>query len=134
MTPEPDRSPRPPAHHEAHAFVDRWLSAWNSADIEAVLELWTDDLNFSSPLAQALTGAPTVTGREAAATYWSRALARAPAFRFELDTVLVDPTEGALTILYWSITAGVRKRAAEVIWLAEDGAAFRGVALYGAEA
>lgn len=58
------------------AFADRWVSAWNARDIEAVLVHYAHDVVFTSPTAMRF--APecggTVRGKDALRRYWTVAL------------------------------------------------------------
>ena len=38
--------------NEASEFATRWLEAWNTRELQAVLGHFSDDVAFSSPLAQ----------------------------------------------------------------------------------
>jgi ketosteroid isomerase-like protein len=67
-------------------FAHAWLDGWNRHDVEAVLEHFTDDVVFSSPIAARLfpdTGG-LIRGKAALRTYWLEALGQVPDLRFEL--------------------------------------------------
>jgi ketosteroid isomerase-like protein len=36
---------------DADAFAERWVRAWNGHDVEAVLDHFSDDVVFTSPVA-----------------------------------------------------------------------------------
>ncbi|WP_042374769.1 nuclear transport factor 2 family protein [Streptacidiphilus neutrinimicus] len=66
-------------------FVNSWLSAWNTHNVEAVLAHFAEDVTFSSPVAaRVLGGDGTVRGKAALRAYWTEALTRVPDLRFEL--------------------------------------------------
>lgn len=82
------------------AFSREWLIAWNSHDVEAVLEHFHDDVVFSSPVAGRLlpeTGG-VVRGKQALRDYWTTALAKLPDLHFEC--VAVYQGESLLVINY----------------------------------
>lgn len=37
-----------------HAFAARWYAAWNARDVDAIVALYADDVEFSSPFVSAL--------------------------------------------------------------------------------
>ena len=73
-------------HDEAVEFADRWLAAWNSHDVEAVLEHFTDDVVFTSPVAARVVpgSGGVLRGKDALRAYWSIALERIPDLHFEV--------------------------------------------------
>jgi ketosteroid isomerase-like protein len=115
-------------HDDAEAFASGWVRAWNARDLDAVLAHFAEDIVFSSPLAQSLTGAPggVVGGRRALREYWEAALARHPDLQFELLGVFCG--SDALVVRYRN-HRGVE--ATETLVLGEDGTAVRAVAAYG---
>jgi hypothetical protein len=75
-------------HAEAQAFAEQWVTAWNAHDIDAVLEHFTDDVVFTSPVAVRLHGGDGVLrGKEALRDYWSEGVRLVPDLRFELLAV-----------------------------------------------
>ncbi len=74
---------------EANEFVDAWLRAWNDHDLDRVLEHFTDDVVFTSPLAaQLLTGSGGVVhGKAALRQYWGEGIRRIPDLHFEVVDV-----------------------------------------------
>jgi hypothetical protein len=71
---------------EAHEFVDAWLRAWNDHDLDRVLDHFSDDVVFTSPVAaQLLAGSEgVIRGKAALRHYWSEGLRRIPDLRFEV--------------------------------------------------
>jgi hypothetical protein len=70
----------------AAEFASRWVAAWNSHEVEAVLAHFTDDVVFTSSVAARFlpeTGG-VFRGKPALRAYWAAALARLPELHFEL--------------------------------------------------
>lgn len=65
-------------------LAERWYAAWNAHDLEAILALYHDEVEFASPYAAALgfSGDGVVHGKQMLRAYFERALARAPGLRF----------------------------------------------------
>lgn len=82
----------------AQTFVQRWLDAWNRHDLEAVLELFADEVTFTSPRAAQIVpeSGGVVRGKSALREYWKGGLERNPNLRFELVGMYVGVN--ALTI------------------------------------
>ncbi len=71
---------------EAQEFASVWIAAWNSHDLEQVLGHYTDDVEVTSPLVEAVMGPgqTTVRGKHRLREYWGAALARYPELHFTL--------------------------------------------------
>jgi len=71
------------------AFSKHWVDAWNSHDVEAVLEHFHDDVVFTSPVAAQLQPdtAGVVRGKPALRRYWTQAVQQIPDLRFEINSV-----------------------------------------------
>ncbi len=98
---------------DAVRFAGEWIEAWNQRDIEAVLAHYVDDLTFTSPRALEVVGAPTVVGKAALRSYWTKALGQVQSLRFTLERVLWDPELRELAIVYSREIDGRRGRASE---------------------
>jgi len=93
---------------EPGPFAERWLTAWNAHDLDAVLRLFHDDVVFTSPLAAKVVpeSQGVIHGKPALRNYWTAALAQLPDLHFELtslfagvDTLLIGfRMNGARTI------------------------------------
>jgi hypothetical protein len=70
----------------AGQFASRWVAAWNSHEVEAVLAHFTDDVVFTSSVAARFlpeTGG-VFRGKPALRAYWAAAVARLPELHFEV--------------------------------------------------
>jgi len=70
--------------NRAAAFAQRWVEAWNSHDVDAVLAHFADDAVFTSPVAARMLPetAGVLRGKAAIRAYWAAALARIPELHF----------------------------------------------------
>jgi len=68
----------------AQRYADTWVRHWNNHDIEALLADLADDVVFTSPIAERLTGDGVVRGKAALHAYWAKGLERFPDLRFEV--------------------------------------------------
>ena len=95
----------------AENFAKEWVAAWNSHDLERILEHYEDDFEMSSPIIATLVGEPsgTLRGKAAIASYWAKALQKMPNLHFELLTALVGVD--SVTVYY----KGHRGLSAEVL-------------------
>ena len=113
------------------AYAERWAEGWNRRDLDAILEHFDDDVEFTSPKALAAVGVPTVRGKAALADYWRIALSRIQSLRFVVNRVIWDPATLELAIIYDRDVNGVRDRAAEILAFGASGLVVRGEVLYG---
>ena len=74
----------------ASEFARDWIEAWNSHDLDRVLEHYDEDFEMSSPFIAAFAGEASgrLRGKPAIRRYWATALERVPDLRFELVEVL----------------------------------------------
>jgi hypothetical protein len=112
---------------EAQDFAQEWISAWNSHDLDRILGHYTDDVEVTSPLVEAVLGPGQVTvrGKPALRTYWSKALTRYPDLRFVLFRAYAG--RNSLVLHYQSVQALV---GAECMELDADGRVRRVLAHY----
>jgi hypothetical protein len=112
---------------EAQSFAHEWIEAWNSHDLERILEHYAEDVEVTSPLVETVLGPGrlTVRGKPALRGYWGKALARYPDLRFVLFRAYAGPQ--SLILHYQSVQGLV---AAECMELDTDGRVFRVLAHY----
>jgi ketosteroid isomerase-like protein len=101
----------------AEAFARDWYDAWNTHDLERVLEHYAEDVEMSSPLVASLAGNEDgkIVGKDALHAYFAAGLERYPDLHFEpLDLYVgVD----SLVLRYVSVNG---LPSAEVVFLDED--------------
>lgn len=86
---------------QAQNLATRWVGAWNAHDLDAILALYTDDFEMTSPyiVERGFDPSGTLKGKAAVGRYWGAALAKAPDLRFEPIRVLASPDSVALYYL-----------------------------------
>ena len=107
----------------ARAYAAEWLAAWNSHDLDHILEHYAEDVVFRSDKAVAITGASVVRGKAALRAYWGEGLARQPDLKFELLGVYSGPE--TLTLRYRN-QAG--REVCEVLMFDDAGTVIQGAA------
>jgi len=73
------------------ALAATWYAAWNARDLDAIMALYAEDIEFSSPYIAALAYAAdgVIVGKEMLRDYFETALARAPALTFTPESLCV---------------------------------------------
>jgi ketosteroid isomerase-like protein len=72
----------------ARGFAQEWVAAWNSHDLERILDHYDDEVVLLSPVAQRLLGDGRVQGKAALREYFRRGLEAYADLRFDLTDVL----------------------------------------------
>lgn len=90
---------------EARTFAERWISAWNAHDLEAIMSHYGPEVKLTSPVAAKRFNDPAgmVVGRNALRNYFSLGLEAFPALRFELRDVMWGVSS---VVLYYRNHAG----------------------------
>jgi ketosteroid isomerase-like protein len=59
----------------AENFAKEWIAAWNSHDLDRILEHYEDNFEMSSPIIRTLADEPsgTLRGKAAVRSYWAKA-------------------------------------------------------------
>lgn len=120
------------SNEDALRFAESWIRAWNGRDLDAVLEMFTEDAVFLSPKAAVFTGQARVEGKPALRRYWTTALEKISRLEFKLETADWDAATATVTAIYQADLAGNRSRAAERWQLDPSGKIRYGEAYYGA--
>jgi ketosteroid isomerase-like protein len=108
-------------------FARRYYAAWNARDLEAIMALYAEDIEFSSPYITALGFSMdgVIHGKAVLRAYVERALDRAPALTFTPEGVCVGAR--GHTLIYRNHRG---ERAAEVHEMDEAGLIVRADATY----
>jgi predicted ester cyclase len=114
---------------EAWSLANDWAAAWNSHDLDAILEHYDDAVELTSPVAARLLGAPggKVVGKANLRAYFQRGLEAFPELHFHLEDVLWGLNS---VVLYYTNQKGTRT--AEFMELSSSGKVARVVANYNA--
>ena len=94
--------------NEADAFVAEWMAAWNSHDVERILEHYADDVEYWSPFIAAMAepGGPGADGRlvgkDQVRAYFTAALRRYPELHFD-PPAHVAVGAGSVSFVYTSV-------------------------------
>ncbi len=112
---------------EPSEFTRGWLAAWNAHDVEAVLQHFTEDVVFSSPVAtRVMSGSNgVIVGKDALRGYWTHALGLVPDLKFELVGVYTGV--GSIVINYRNQRGGLVN---EVLLFDDDGLVREGHGTY----
>jgi SnoaL-like domain len=102
----------------ANDFAQRWIAIWNSQNLPHILNLYSDDIEVTSPKIKIFLGIEesTLKGKLVVGEYWRTALQKVPNLFFEL----LDVTMGvnSVAIYYKSV---FEKMAMEVMFFNEEG-------------
>jgi hypothetical protein len=112
---------------EAREFAAKWVAAWNSHELDAIMSHYDADVVLISPVAARILDNPSGTVERAAAlrNYFKRGLELYPNLQFEL----LDVLWGVFSIvLYYKNQKGTRT--AEFMELGKNGKIVRVVANY----
>jgi ketosteroid isomerase-like protein len=111
----------------AKEFAHKWITSWNSHDLENILTHYSEDIEITTPMIRLAVGieSGSLKGKDQVADYWRKALQRLPDLHFEL----VEVTEGvnSVALYYKSI---MNKMAIEVMFFNEQGKVNRMYAMY----
>jgi ketosteroid isomerase-like protein len=112
---------------DAERWSEAWVEAWNSHDLDAILDHYAEDVVFTSPFAVELAGRAdgTLHGKEQVRLYFARALAALPDLHFGRPRAVLGAS--SITLLYRSVR---NLDAAETMVLDEDGKVVRVYAHY----
>ncbi len=112
---------------DAHEFAKKWMAAWNSHDLDVIMEHYAEDLEITTPMIKLAAGieSGSLQGKAAVTDYWRKALDRIPELHFEL----LEVTEGinSVALYYKSV---MNKRAIEVMFFNAEGKVNRMYSLY----
>jgi hypothetical protein len=131
-------APRPPRRRRRRRFrrrrkggprehADRWLEAWNAHDLDAIVDLYAEEVDFASPTVAAFGGSKEgrLSGREELRAHFARGLERTPGLAFTEEALLTGT--GGYALVY---TREDGARVVESVELDEHGRAIRARAFY----
>ncbi len=114
---------------DAMHFARRWIAAWNSHDLDAILSHYAENVILISPTAAKLLGEPsgTVRGDAALRDYFRRGLEAYPNLHFEFFDVMFGLS--SIVVCYKNQKG---TKTAEFMEFGDEGRVTRVVANYGA--
>ncbi|MGI9079307.1 MAG: nuclear transport factor 2 family protein [Acidimicrobiales bacterium] len=103
---------------QARRLVERWTSAWNDHDLEAILDCYRDDVELRSPFVRRVDGADVgiLCGKDALREYFASALDRFPALHLDVCDVVAGAEQ--VTVSYRGVS---NLLSIETMRLADDG-------------
>ena len=108
-------------------FAEKWITDWNSHDLEKILSHYTDDFEITTPMIKMALGNNTGTlkGKQAIREYWKKALEKFP----DLEFKLFDITKGvnSVVLYYQSV---MDKKAMEVMFFNNENKIYKVIAHY----
>jgi ketosteroid isomerase-like protein len=115
--------------------LDRWIRAWNSRDLAAVLAMYSDDIEFASPKIKAMMPEKSegrVRGKKELEQYWSLALQKLHELHFTPVAFAINGDECYFE--YSSLLNGQRTLVVEKFQFSgSSGLVVRSSAFYGAQ-
>jgi hypothetical protein len=116
--------------NEARKLARDWVDAWNSHDLERILEHYADEVTLTSPVAAERLGDPsgTVRGKSALKAYFELGLKAYPELHFDLVDVMWGVSS---VVLYYVNQRGTMT--GEVMELGPGGRVTRVIANYSAQ-
>jgi hypothetical protein len=99
---------------DAKEFGEKHCAVWNTHDLDAIVALYTNDVELASPLAAELTGGGVVTGSAALREYFAAELTKYPELKFTLFNTLL--CVDSVTLYFTSVSD---QPVAEVLFLDE---------------
>jgi hypothetical protein len=111
----------------AQKFAQQWVGAWNAHDLDAVLSHFTEDAEFSSPVAAQLLPETqgVLRGKQAIHSYWAIGLQKIPDLHFEVVNLYTGLS--TIVINYRNHTGALVN---EVLHLNDHGLVERGYGTY----
>lgn len=112
---------------EPAVFAQEWINAWNSHDLDRILNHYSEDVEVTSPMIKVALGldSGTIKGKDHVRTYWQAALRKVP----DLTFTLVDVTRSVESLaLYYKSVMG--KMAIETMFFDPQGKVCRVIAHY----
>ncbi|QEY16780.1 nuclear transport factor 2 family protein [Cellvibrio sp. KY-GH-1] len=74
---------------EAKEIAEHHVSVWNTHDLEKIMSLYSESIVLASPLAEKITGTPSVNGKAAVRDYFGAGIKKYPDLHFSLMGIYV---------------------------------------------
>lgn len=111
-----------------HDFARKWVEAWNSRDINRILDHYSEDFSIQTPMAIKLfpESRGTISGKEMVRKYWEKGLEQIPDLQFDLKDLLTGID--SISIYYTNISTNTD--AVEMMYFDDQGKISRAIVSY----
>ena len=101
----------------AEKFAQDWIKAWNSHDLNLILDHYADDIEISTPMIKHTLGikSGSMKGKKSVREYWEKALIKYPNLHFQLHEITTGIN--SIALYYTSI---LDKKAIEVMFFNDE--------------
>ena len=119
----------------AKEHIERWINAWNNKDLETVLSMFTEDIEFSSPKIKVITpefNSEKVNNKQDLKHYWSTAKEKITSLHFAPKEYFI---KGNICVLEYVATFDGKTKflAIEKSEFNEDNKIYKASAFYGSQ-
>jgi hypothetical protein len=114
--------------------VERWINAWNKHDLQTVLSMYSEDIEFSSPKIEAVFPERTIskiTNKRDLEEYWSKALKKYPKLNFVFKESIFR--NNVCLIEYYAVLDGRTRTSVIEKFELQNGLVIKSSVFYGAE-
>ena len=118
----------------ANDHVKRWIEAWNKHDLQTVLSMYSEEIEFSSPKIKAVFPERTISkikNRKDLKEYWSKALKKYPKLNFVLKESKFH--NNVCLIEYYAVFDGRTRTSVIEKFEMQNGLVIKSSVFYGAE-
>jgi len=117
-----------------NAHVKRWIEAWNKHDLQTVLSMYSEEIEFSSPKIKAVFPERTISkikNKKDLEAYWSKALKKYPKLNFVLKESKFH--NNVCLIEYYAVWDGRTRTPVIEKFEMQNGLVIKSSVFYGAE-
>lgn len=109
------------------AFTQHWIAAWNSHDLDRIMEHYAQNVEVTSPMIKMALDidSGTLKGKDRVREYWKAALQKVPDLHFEM--IEVTRSVSSIALYYHAV---FEKKGIEVMFFDDEGKIIKVVAHY----
>jgi hypothetical protein len=114
--------------------VERWINAWNRHDLQTVLSMYSEEVEFSSPKIKTVFPERTIskiTNKKDLEEYWSKALKKYPKLNFVFKESIFH--KNVCLIEYHAVLDGKTRTSVIEKFELQNGLVIKSSVFYGAE-
>lgn len=119
----------------AKEHVKKWINAWNNQELDTLLEMYSDDVQFSSPKVKIVfpdRKSSQLSNKKELEEYWTLALReKYPKLKFEAKEVIVH--DNIIVLEYFASLNGIDRTLVMEKFEFKDNKIIRSSVFYGAE-